>query len=153
MKFLPVLVSAAMLIITSPFTLAENVLAVEPMSVDIPGVKSTGFNDYWYAGTAELSRYELEQARYGELHPGEAVMVFVSEPFDINKQVKSDNSENTTGVLKLNFMRKFNTGIYPYSTMSSTFSPIDIKQFSTTTKNDIFNTRVVWTLLRSNEST
>ena len=38
------------------------------------------FGRYWYQGKAELTRYELNQARYGELHTGEAVLISMN-PF------------------------------------------------------------------------
>jgi hypothetical protein len=86
---------------------------------------SKEFNDYWYAGTAEISSYALEQARYGELRKGNAVLVYVTEPFLNDKQVKADSHKDTNiPVLKLNSTKKFNTGIYPYSIMQSTFYPI-----------------------------
>jgi hypothetical protein len=86
-----------------------------------------GFNDYWYAGKAELTRYALEQARYGEIHKGDAVLIFVTEDFLTDKQVKYEHGdrENVTSVLKLNFTKKFNTGLYPYSMMTSVFTPAD----------------------------
>jgi len=75
---------------------------------------------------AEISRYELNQARYSELHPGDAVTVFVTEPIDPQMQVKDDVIDSqSVQVLKLNYTRKFQTGIYPYSTMSSIFSPLE----------------------------
>ncbi len=36
----------------------------------------------------------------------------------------SKSWEDRVPVLKLNFSKKFNTGIYPYSMMSSVFMPI-----------------------------
>ncbi len=42
-------------------------------------VDSQDFNDYWYDGKAEITSYKLEQARYGELHEGYVVLVFVTE--------------------------------------------------------------------------
>lgn len=90
-----------------------------------------GFNDYWYQGKAELTGYKLEQARYGEIHEGTAVMVFVTEDFSRKKQVKLDNpqraGEDAVKILKLNTLKKFNTGIYDYSTMQSSFTPVDRK--------------------------
>jgi hypothetical protein len=88
---------------------------------------SQEFKDYWYSGEAELTRYELEQARYGEIHRGDAVLIFVTEDFRKDKQVKyeSGNRDDITSVLKLNFTRKFITGIYPYSLMSSVFTPVN----------------------------
>lgn len=91
------------------------------------------FNAYWYAGEAEISSYQLEQARYGETHKGEAVLVFVTEPFSRSKQVKLDDwrdtSEDNVSVLKLNTTKKFLTGIYPYSMMSSTFKPVSYDRY------------------------
>lgn len=86
---------------------------------------SQTFKDYWYAGEAEITSYKLEQARYGEIREGEAVLVFVTEDFLPETQVKADNySDKNIPVLKLNATKKFNTGIYPYSIMQSTFYPI-----------------------------
>lgn len=87
------------------------------------------FNEYWYSGKAEIDSYNLKQARYGEVHDGKAVLIFVTEPFSKSKQVKLDypdkvGSDNQT-VLKLNFTKKFTTGIYPYSMMLSAFTPVD----------------------------
>ncbi len=89
---------------------------------------SDNFGDYWYQGKAELSSYDLEQVRYGEKREGRAVLIFVTEDFSKSKQVKLDNPEeagdDAEKVLKLNFTKKFNTGIYPYSIMTSIFSPV-----------------------------
>ena len=87
--------------------------------------KHTDFRAYWHRGLAELNRYELKQSRYGELHDGEAVMVFVTEPFLSDKQVKQDfgNDPSAVQVLKNNFYRRFYTGVYPYTIMTSTFTP------------------------------
>ncbi|WP_136481404.1 septum formation inhibitor Maf [Cognatitamlana onchidii] len=83
------------------------------------------FNDYWYTGEAEISSYTLEQARYGELRKGQAVLIYVTEDFLPEIQVKADNRhKNNISVLKLNATKTFNTGIYPYSIMQSTFYPV-----------------------------
>lgn len=90
-----------------------------------PVQRSKEFNDYWHRGEAEVSSYRLEQARYGELRQGEAVLVFVTEPFSKEKQVKADNpGKDDYQVLKLNMEKKFPTGIYPYSMLNSSFVPI-----------------------------
>ncbi|MCB1043402.1 MAG: septum formation inhibitor Maf [Acidobacteria bacterium] len=85
-----------------------------------------GDKDYWYQGLAEISRFELQQSRYGDIHTGEAVLVFVTEDFLSDLQVKHEHGPKTHAVpiLKLNMMRRFNTGIYPYSTMTSIFTPV-----------------------------
>lgn len=86
---------------------------------------SEAFNKYWYAGKAELTSFELEQVRYGEIHKGKAVLVYVTEDFNPEKQVKADQQRaNNVPVLKLNTTKKFYTGIYPYSVMTSTFYPV-----------------------------
>lgn len=81
---------------------------------------------YWYNGDAEITSYQLNQARYGEMRNGKAVLVFVTEPFSPTKYVKADHpTDNDVSVLKLNFTKKFTTGIYPYSMMTSTFFPFE----------------------------
>ena len=52
---------------------------------------SQEFSDYWYAGKAELTSYHLTQSRYGGLHDGDAVLIFVTEDFSKDKQVKLDD--------------------------------------------------------------
>src|ERR1043166_4986458 len=81
------------------------------------------FKKYWYAGKAELDRYSLDQARYGEMHKGEAVVIFVTEPFLLDKQVKFEHGDksNAVTVMKVNFTKRFFTGIYPYTLITSTF--------------------------------
>ncbi|MDW3648576.1 MAG: hypothetical protein R8P61_16030 [Bacteroidia bacterium] len=91
---------------------------------------SENFNEYWYKGEAEISSYKLEQARYGEIHEGHAVLVYVTEDFSKKKQVKLDNAGSAgtdrVPILKLNLTKKFNTGIYPYSIMQSIFTPVEL---------------------------
>jgi hypothetical protein len=88
------------------------------------------FKDYWYAGKAEITTYKLDQARYGELHEGTAILLFVTEDFSRQKHVKLDNpvrdKHDAIKVLKLNFIKKFNTGIYRYSMMDSVFTPVNV---------------------------
>jgi hypothetical protein len=87
------------------------------------------FTRYWSQGKAEITRYALEQARYGEMRSGDAVLIFVTEDFLSQKQVKLETppaGRPWLPVLKLNFTKKFATGIYPYSMMTSVFSPIDV---------------------------
>ncbi len=88
---------------------------------------SAEFNTYWHQGKAELSHYALTQARYGELRNGDAVLVFVTEDLLDSAQVKFEGQGDApqTSVLKLNRMDRFVTGIYEYSLMTSTFSPVD----------------------------
>ncbi|MEM7548138.1 MAG: hypothetical protein AAF363_00580 [Bacteroidota bacterium] len=99
------------------------------------------WNNYWYSGEAELTSYKLEQARYGEIHNGHSVLVFVTEPFSKKKQVKLDYpnkaGKDNVSVLKLNFTKKFNTGIYPYSLMQSIFTPVEINEYPNSLKTSM----------------
>lgn len=85
-------------------------------------------NEFWNQGLAEVTSYKLSQARYGELREGTAVTVFVTEPFSKSKQVKLDDPgsvpQDAVQVMKLNMTKNFTTGIYPYSMMTSVFSPL-----------------------------
>jgi len=109
-------------------TEASETLAISESKAEVLAPKtilSKEFNDYWYNGEAEITSYKLEQARYGEMRDGNAVLVFVTEDFLPKEQVKADNySKTNTPVLKLNATKNFNTGIYPYSIMQSTFYPV-----------------------------
>ena len=85
------------------------------------------FRQYWFAGKAELNSYRLEQAQYGKLNPGEAVLIFVTEDFRTDTQVKSESAEGrdkATPVLKTNISKKFVTGVYDYSLFTSVFTPV-----------------------------
>lgn len=89
--------------------------------------KHDNFSDYWYKGKAEITSYELMQNRYGEIRKGTAATIFVTEDFLPNKQVKADyKNKNNVPVLKLNTTKNFITGIYPYSIMTSTFTPTNL---------------------------
>lgn len=81
-------------------------------------------NSQWYEGKAEISTYELKQNRYSGVHSGEATMIFVTEDFLTDKQVKNDNytSDKSTAILKNNQIRRFSTGIYDYSIFTSVFT-------------------------------
>ncbi|MEM6345731.1 MAG: hypothetical protein AAF927_17695 [Bacteroidota bacterium] len=103
---------------------------------DIPVIATANrsggdIDPYWYQGKAELNSYDLQQSRYGEIHPGYAVVVFVTEDFLTDKQVKNESyrSENSTKILKTNHLRKFPTGIYDYALMTSVFNPVDTRKY------------------------
>lgn len=94
------------------------------------------FGSHWHDGKAELDGYRLAVQRYGEPRTGQAVMVFVTEPFRASTRVKADDpsraSTDVFDALKLNFVRDFQTGIYDYNTMvslfvrSDTFEPVKL---------------------------
>ena len=102
------------------------------------GKSSPILGSYWYQGKAELTSYELDQARYRDNHPGEVVLIQVTEDFLTDKQVKNDHYKNPNSIpiLKTNLMKKFTTGLYDYSIMNSVFTSVDpaygIKTLKTT---------------------
>jgi hypothetical protein len=109
---------------TEKATLSENEI-IGSNTAPKRNTLSEEFKNYWYAGKAEITSYKLEQARYGELREGKAVLIYVTEPFLADKQVKADQSNpNNVSVLKLNSTKNFITGIYPYSIMNSSFYPV-----------------------------
>jgi hypothetical protein len=118
--------------ITSFFTLLVGVLLLGCHSKSkpagtIPVYQTEKFRAYWHAGKAEVNAFNLKQSRYGENRPGKAVLIFVTEDLSKKLQVKLDDHtrRNRINVLKLNFTKKFITGIYPYSLMLSVFTPVD----------------------------
>lgn len=86
---------------------------------------SQTFKSHWFDGRAEINSYALNQSRYGQQRQGKAVIIFVTEDFLADEQVKANQKSKTTlPVFKSNRTKNFLTGIYPYSIMSSTFSSL-----------------------------
>lgn len=134
MKYVSILAGSILLLLV----IINFTPPVNKTSTDLPIVTEldSSFKDYWYQGTAEVSTYELSQNRYKDLHPGEAVLIQVTEDFLTDKQVKNDNykNPNSASVLKTNLIRRFTTGIYDYSTMLSVFTPVETAQHPLTEK-------------------
>jgi hypothetical protein len=87
---------------------------------------SDSFWAHWGDGRAEMNAYTLTTPRYGQLRHGRTVLVFVTEDFTDAQRVKSDGGhDDEYPVLKLNEARDFQTGIYDYNVMTSTFLRID----------------------------
>lgn len=82
--------------------------------------------NYWMNGKAEVSRYVLTQARYGNLNKGDMILIMVTEPFKTEKQVKSELNPGTGDetIFKAQTVRKFITGIYDYTMTTTSFKPI-----------------------------
>jgi hypothetical protein len=89
---------------------------------DFPGA---GFWNVWGDGHAELAAYDLTMPRYGEMKRGTAVSIMVSEPFSASARVKADPGKHPASdefpVMKLNLVKDFQTGIYDYNDMLSSF--------------------------------
>ena len=107
---------------------AASAAAKESQPTVAPISLPAAFNNYWYQGVAELSTYKVTQERYGEIRQADQVNIFVTEDFSKTKQVKLDNAAaagaDREPVLKLNSLRRFETGIYDYSLMQSVFTPV-----------------------------
>ncbi len=85
-----------------------------------------GFWDHWGDGRAELSAYRLTTPRYGQAREGRVTLVFVTETFTDGQRVKSHGGhDDEYPVLKLNEIRDFQTGIYDYNVMTSTYIRLD----------------------------
>jgi len=111
-----------------------------PSTTSAPVERPTGWDEYWFGGKAEVNTYDLVQNRYGEDRMGDAVLIFVTEPFLPTQQVKDDgrpSKEESISVLKLNRIHRFNTGIYDYSLMLSAFTPVSRDQFPRTLKTTL----------------
>ena len=98
--------------------------AAEPAAAVAPGGREAVGG-----GRAELAGYQLRQPRYGQVRDGTAVLIFVTEDFSDTLRVKADpgkhEARDVYPVLKLNAIRKFQTGIYDYSVMTSVFARVD----------------------------
>lgn len=89
----------------------------------------------WGDGRAEIDSYRLEQPRYGQLRSGNPlILIYVTEDFSDSARVKADAGkhpkQDVYPVLKLNALRRFQTGIYEYSVMTSVFARIDAAPFA-----------------------
>jgi len=98
--------------------------AVTPLS----SASSTSFWAHWGDGRAELNGYRLVQPRYGAPRTGSAVYIFVTEDFSDSVRVKADPGQHPAAdvypVMKLNAVRHFQTGIYDYKIMTSSFARV-----------------------------
>jgi len=102
------------------------------------------FKEYWYSENAEISSYSLKQAQFGNLNDGEAIMVFNTEDFRKDKHVKleSDAKDKAIKVMKLNFIKRFVTGIHDFSMYTSVFTPVQTQDITSTLK--VSNTNQDW---------
>ncbi|MCA9557178.1 MAG: hypothetical protein H6704_10960 [Myxococcales bacterium] len=105
--------------------LAVGALCAAALLSGVAPASAAPFWDHWSDGKAELNGYDLVQPRYGELRRGRAVLVYVTEPWSRSRRVKVDRFDPKDAdqftALKLNVVRKFQTGLYDYSVMTSVF--------------------------------
>lgn len=93
--------------------------AAQPPEVD------DAFWKHWGDGKAELAGYALSFSRYGQSRQGVAVTIFVTETLSRSLRVKADPGKHAADdvlpVMKLNLVRDFQTGVYDYNMMTSSF--------------------------------
>ena len=96
---------------------------------------SSEFWTYWSDGYAELSGYRLKYPRYGKIREGTAVLIFVKENMALRNRVKPNAGRHPRNeifpVMKLNLVQDFQTGIYDYNMMSSSFIVLSAPQNNT----------------------
>jgi hypothetical protein len=93
----------------------------------LEGYSGRDFRSLWYDGNAEISSYRIELERYGEMRRGTRVMIVVTEPLRRSTRIKPDVALpelQKLEVIKLNDTVTFQTGIYPYSVMTSVFQSV-----------------------------
>lgn len=87
---------------------------------------SDAFWKTWGDGNAEVATYAATVSRYDSLRAASVVLVTVTEPVDRTTWIKDDSATGNArlDVIKLNHMETFQTGVYPYSVMTSVFMPV-----------------------------
>jgi hypothetical protein len=99
--------------------------AASPQAPVMGRIYDAAFWETWGDGFAEVSTYDLVMPRYGANRDGESILIFVSETFSNRQRVKADPGKNPKAdefpVMKVNWQKNFQTGIYDYSEMTSAF--------------------------------
>jgi hypothetical protein len=95
----------------------------------------------WGDGQAELCGYDLAFPRYGQIRRGMAVTIFVTETFSNTLRVKADPGKHPPSdefpVMKLNLVEDYQTGIYDYNDITSSFvalAPVNGRPAGSATK-------------------
>src|SRR2546423_13573645 len=105
---------------------ASPVLAA--LAIAAAPARADDFWSHWGDGKAELDGYALVEPRYGHPRDGTAVLIFVTEDFSDSLRVKADPGRHPASdvypVMKLNFVRDFQTGIYDYNVLTSVFARV-----------------------------
>lgn len=105
------------------------VLSLSLLVLAVAGpARADPFWAHWGDGKAELDGYALSEPRYGQTRAGTAVMIFVTEDMSDSLRVKADPGRHPPAdvhpVLKLNFVRTFQTGVYDYKVLQSVFARV-----------------------------
>jgi hypothetical protein len=105
------------------------------------GLYTADFWKIWGDGQAEIASYDLTEPHYGQPRQGVAIAIWVSETFSNSARVKADPGKHPKsdefGVMKLNLVKDFQTGVYDYNDMTSVFvasQPVNGRGAGYTTK-------------------
>jgi hypothetical protein len=94
-------------------------------SLPNPPPYDQAFWSTWGDCQAELAGYDITITRYNQPLLGIAVTIFVTETFSNKLRVKADPSKHPASdqfpVMKLNLVKDYQTGIYDYNEMTSSF--------------------------------
>jgi hypothetical protein len=121
-------VLAPALVLIAAYTLARDRGTAAPAAPasGAASARTPDFTAHWHDGRAEVDGYRYVVSRYGERREGQAVAIYVTEPFSTTRRVKAEgpgvDPRDVEQVLKLNLVRDFQTGIYDYNTMLSVFA-------------------------------
>lgn len=98
-------------------------LAISP-AASLPSYDKA-FWSTWGDGQSELAGYDLTIPRYNQPRRGVAVTIFVTETFSNSARVKADPGKHAASdefpVMKLNLVKDYQTGVYDYNEMTSSF--------------------------------
>ena len=100
-----------------------------PWLCSAAAARAQDFWPHWSDGKAEMNGYRLVAAALRrQPRQGTAVLIYVTEDFSDSLRVKADPGKHPASdvypVLKLNAVRDFQTGIYDYNVMTSTFARV-----------------------------
>ena len=94
------------------------------MAASLPSYDQA-FWSTWGDGQAELAGYDLSIPRYNQPRRGVAITIFVTETFSNSARVKADPGKHPPSdefpVMKLNLVKDYQTGVYDYNEMTSSF--------------------------------
>ena len=95
------------------------------LSLSLPApAAAQDFWTHWGDGRGELNGYRTVQPRYETPRSGTQVLVFVTEEMSERLRVKVEDrsqARDAFPVMKLNAIEDFQTGVYDYNVMTSTF--------------------------------
>src|SRR3989454_8081465 len=122
---------------------AVLISAVMSTAASLPSYDQA-FWSTWGDGQAELAGYDLSIPRYNQPRRGVAITIFVTETFSNSARVKADPGKHPPSdefpVMKLNLVKDYQTGVYDYNEMTSSFvalQPVNGRAARSPTKTSV----------------